>query len=267
MSSLPLSPPETATKRLRPLRLLRGSFLFTLIVFVVPVAATAAWWALSDRPSSWSSANWGSSGTLAPASASPDAAIYIMAARTGGMKGALAVHSWIVIKRPNATTYERYDKVGWGSHIRTNGYPADAYWYSNPPMIVRAVIGKDAERLIPQIDSAIASYPFSERGAYKIWPGPNSNTFVAHVLNEVPALGTVLPPNAAGRDFAEGPVSLRVASDWRDLHFTIRGLFGFAIGQRSGIEIHFMGAVAGVDLMRPALKIPALGRIGFDNST
>ena len=36
---------------------------------------------------------------------------------------------------------------------------------------------------------------------YRIWPGPNSNSFVAHVLREVPELGTTLPPNATGRDF------------------------------------------------------------------
>lgn len=219
---------------------------------------------MADRPTSWSSANWESSGILPPASDDPEAAIYIMAARTGGMKGAVSVHSWIVLKKPGAHSYERYDKVGWGSPIRINGYAADAYWYSNQPSIIREIQGEEAERLIPEVEAAIAAYPYSQRGGYRIWPGPNSNTFVAHVLNAVPALGTVLPPNAAGRDYAEGPVSLRVASDWRDLHFTLNGLAGFAVGLRSGIEIHFMGAVAGIDFLRPALKIPALGRVGLD---
>lgn len=187
-----------------------------------------------------------------------------MAARTGGMKGAVSVHSWIVLKKPGASHYDRYDKVGWGSPIRTNGYAADAYWYSNQPWIVREMHGEEAERLIPEVEAAISAYPYAQRGGYRIWPGPNSNTFVAHVLNAVPELGTVLPPNATGRDYAEGPVSLRVASDRRDLHFTLNGLAGFAIGLRSGIEIHFMGAVAGIDFLRPALKIPALGRVGLD---
>src|SRR5690606_15485614 len=143
------------------------------------------------------------------------------------------VHSWIVLKKPGARAYERYDKVGWGSPIRSNGYPADAYWYSNRPWIVRSVHGANAEPLIPQVETAISSYPYANRGGYRIWPGPNSNSFVAHVLNAVPGLDAVLPPNATGRDYAEGPVSLRIADDWRDVHFTFNGLAGFAFGARS----------------------------------
>ncbi|MFC7554960.1 hypothetical protein ACFQU7_26130 [Pseudoroseomonas wenyumeiae] len=30
-----------------------------------------------------------------------------------------------------------------------------------------------------------------------------------------------------------------------------------------GIEINILGAVAGLDLRRPALKLPGLGRLGF----
>lgn len=263
MSSLPLVSPPPARRRFASLRLLRGVLLFILIVFVAPSAATMAWWALAERPTSWRNADWGPSGVLPPANADQDAAVYIMAARTGGMKGALSVHSWIVTKEAGATSYNRYDKVGWGSPIRTNGYPADAFWYSNRPEIVRAIRGAEATRLIPEIEAAIADYPYAQRGGYRIWPGPNSNSFVAHVLNEVPAIGTVLPPNATGRDYADGPVSLRIADDWRDLHFTLNGFAGFAVGARSGIEIHFMGAVAGIDILRPALKIPAYGRVGF----
>jgi hypothetical protein len=32
-----------------------------------------------------------------------------------------------------------------------------------------------------------------------------------------------------------------------------------------GIEINFLGAVIGIDLRRPALKLPGLGRIGFNS--
>src|SRR5690606_12084417 len=142
-------------------------------------------------------------------------------------------------------------------------YDADGFWYSNRPWVAHAVTGEAAERLIPQVEAAIATYPWSANGGYTIWPGPNSNSFVAHVLDAVPAFGARAPSNATGRDFAPGHVVLRIAPDWRDIHVTLGGLAGFAIGTRSGIELHLLGLVAGIDVIRPALKIPAFGRIGL----
>ncbi|MEO3387879.1 DUF3750 domain-containing protein [Mesorhizobium sp. CAU 1741] len=234
-----------------------------LVVFIVPTAATAGWWAIKERPGSWSSAEWGTSGVLPSALEPGEPAIHVMAARTGGLKGALSVHSWLVIRKSGADTYDRYDKVGWGSPIRHNGYAADAFWYSNLPYVVHSVTGDQAARLIPHVEAAIAGYPYATNGSYRIWPGPNSNSFVAHVLNEVPELGATLPPNAIGRDFAPGIASLRLSPDWRDLHATLGGFLGFAAGARSGFEVHFLGLVAGIDVMHPAIKIPALGRVGL----
>ena len=248
-------------KGFRLFQILKGTFAVFVVVFLLPVAATSAWWAMLDRPASWRAANWQSSGVLPPAQA-PGAAIHVLAARTGGLKGALAVHSWIVIKRPGEANYERYDKVGWGMPIRRNGYPADAHWYSNRPFFVHSITGQEAERLIPQVEAAIADYPWRNNGGYRIWPGPNSNSFVAHVLREVPGIGIRLPPNATGRDYAPGFASVRLAPDRRDLHVTLGGLAGFALGARSGLEVHLLGVVAGVDFVNPALKVPALGSIG-----
>jgi hypothetical protein len=244
------------------LRLIRNVFLFLLIVFVAPALATVAWWTMKDRPGTWSSADWTSSHLLPAAADDPGAAVYVMAARTGGLKGAFSVHSWIVLKRAGAATYDRYDKVGWGSPIRRNSRPADGRWYSNEPYIVHELRGDAAARAIPSVEAAIASYPWSKSGDYQVWPGPNSNSFVAHVVRAVPELGT-MPPNATGRDFAAGIGSIGWSSETGDLHATLHGLAGFAIGATSGIELHFLGLVAGIDFARPALKIPAWGRLDF----
>lgn len=242
-------------------RIARIALFLFLVVFLLPVGATAAWWSMQDRPGSWRAANWTSSGLLSATDEIDEAAVYVLAARTGGMKGALSVHSWLVLKKPGIAGYERYDKVGWGMPVRKNGYPADAFWYSNRPWVVHAVTGEEAERLIPDVEAAIAAYPWAMSGGYRIWPGPNSNSFVAYVLNEVPALGALLPPNATGRDFAPGLASFSVSPDWRDMHATVAGLAGFAIGARHGVEVHLLGFVAGIDFARPAIKVPALGRI------
>lgn len=235
--------------------------LFLGVLFILPALLTLAWWGIKEHPASWSSADWSASGILPPPARDRDAAIYLMAARTGGLKGAFAVHSWIVFKKPGASAYERYDKVGWGMPVRRNAYPADGRWYSNMPEIVHAVHGAEAAALIPNFEAAIAHYPYSSRGSYRLWPGPNSNSFVAHILRQVPQFGAVLPPNATGRDFAPGLAALDWSADGRDLHFTLGGVFGIALGAVSGFELHFVGLVAGFDFKHPAIKIPAYGTV------
>ncbi len=232
-----------------------------LVVFIAPALATAGWWSLQTRPGSWRNADWSSSGVLPAGPEKDNAAIYVLAARTGGFKGAFSLHSWIVVKKPGAAGYDRYDKVGWGSPIRHNAYAADGRWYSNTPEIVASVTGPDAADLIPAVERAIADYRYAGLGDYRIWPGPNSNSFVAHVLRGVPELGVTLPPNATGRDYAPGFVDVNLAPDWKDMHVTFGGLFGFALGVRSGVEVHFAGLVAGFDPAHPALKIPAYGTV------
>jgi hypothetical protein len=189
-----------------------------------------------------------------------------MAARTGGMKGAFATHSWIVIKEEGADRYTRYDKVGWGRPVRIDAYPADALWYSNEPRIVGSVTGAEAVRLIPEIEAAIENYPhdgLTAENGYRIFPGPNSNSFVAHVLREVPELGIVLPPNAIGRDYLSGGRFIAIADDWKNVTVTAWGLLGFSAGVRSGLEVHFVGLVAGIDFRRFGIKIPAFGLVSL----
>jgi hypothetical protein len=37
------------------------------------------------------------------------------------------------------------------------------------------------------------------------------------------------------------------------------------VGWVEGIELNLLGLVAGIDLRHPALKLPGLGRIGFES--
>ena len=226
-------------------------FLAIFIIYLLPTFASAGLWAMRERPARWSEARWTSAGLLPGAAESEEAAVYVFSAMTGGLKGAVASHAWIVTKEKGAKSYTRYDKVGWGTPIRRNHRPPDGYWYSNPPEIVVSVKGAGAELLIPKVEKAIAAYPYSETGGYTIWPGPNSNTFVAHVLRTVPELGAVLPPHAVGRDYLPDGEFVHVDDDWRDVHVTLRGLVGFSAGMRSGLEVHFLGLVAGFDFTRP----------------
>lgn len=215
-----------------------------------------------DRPANWRVARWDATGILPPPGSDSAAAVYIMSARTGGMKGAFSMHSWLVIKADGISRYERYDKVGWGQPVRVNAYAPDARWYSNTPQIVASVHGEAAVRLIPSLHAAIQSYSYSDYGDYQIWPGPNSNSFIAHVLREVPQMDVVLPSLAVGRDYLSHNKIVYVASDWREIQINLWGWLGFSLGLRSGVELQILGLVAGIDIRRPAVKLPGIGRLG-----
>jgi hypothetical protein len=240
--------------------------LTILALFLVPIAARAALQALEDRPASWSLADWSSIGSLPPASAHPEARILVLSARTGRWKGVFATHSWVVLKRENARAWSRYDVVGWGSPVRTNGWAPDGRWFGDSPVVVVDVRGAAAAALIPRLEAAITSYGFAKAGDYRVWPGPNSNTFVATLLRAVPELRVTLPPTAIGKDFRDGlyvgPTDSRTG-----IEASLYGVLGVKAGWVEGIEVNFMGLVAGLDVRQPALKLPGFGRLGFGGTT
>jgi hypothetical protein len=88
------------------------------------------------------------------------------------------VHSWVVLKRENARSWTRYDVVGWGNPVRTNGWAPDGRWYGNMPTVLADVSGAEADALIPRIEDAVKGYAFANYGDYRLWPGPNGNTFL-----------------------------------------------------------------------------------------
>jgi hypothetical protein len=150
------------------LRLFLSLVLAVMILFALPLGARALWFVYQgDSATGWSRANWSSAGLLPPPSASNPALIRIYAARTGRWRGVVAHHSWIVVKEEGAGRYSRFDKVGWGSPIRTDGWAADGHWFSHYPETVVAIDGEEAERLIPRIREAIAAYPYSGSHGYR----------------------------------------------------------------------------------------------------
>jgi hypothetical protein len=248
------------------MRLLRRIAVYTfLIVFLLPVALRVALYAFEHRAVSWRDADWSSTGLLPAAGAYPPARVLVMSGRTGGLKGVLAVHSWIVVKGANAPAWTRYDVAGWGNPVKVNNWPPDGRWFGSTPSIVADVSGAQAEALIPKVEAAVESYRYNRAGDYRLWPGPNSNTFVANVLRAVPELGAALPPNAIGRDFR--PLPYVGLSDSRTgIEANLWGLLVIKLGLVEGIEVNVLGLVAGIDFMHPAIKLPGFGRIGFDKT-
>jgi len=182
----------------------------------------------------------------------------------GAWKGVFAVHSWIVLKPKNARDWTRYDVVGWGNPVRTNNWPADGRWFGNLPVAIANVTGDDAEKLIPKIEAVMRAYRFNRDGDYRVWPGPNSNSFTATILRAVPELDVALPPNAVGRDF-RGGFYAGLTDSGTGAELNLWGFAGIKLGWAEGIEVNLLGLVAGLDLRHPGLKLPGFGRIGVES--
>ena len=126
-----------------------------LVLFIVPSLAAAGWWMTQHHEDNWRSADWSSSGVLPAKPEIGEASIYILAARTGGLKGALSLHSWLVLKRADqqATTVMMLS-AGARRYARMPTM-LTGDWYSNTPFIVHEIHGAEADALIPKIEAAI----------------------------------------------------------------------------------------------------------------
>jgi hypothetical protein len=253
---------NTAPSRRRPRRkTLTWAFL---AVFLAPVLTAAGALAYRGGPPHWGQYDRTVVSQLPSADAHSDARIMVMSGRTRGWKGIVAVHSWVVIKGENEKVWRRYDVAGWGNPVRLNWWPPDL-WFGQHGSVIADIKGSHAQALIPRIDAAIKDYQYANAGDYRIWPGPNSNTFVAAVLRAVPELAATMPPNAIGRDFRPWPY-LGLTDSRTGVEANLWGVLGVKLGWVEGIELNVLGLVAGLDLRHPAVKVPGYGRVGFDQS-
>lgn len=248
------------------LRVIGGLLAAFAILYLLPIAASALLYALGDAPRDWASADRSSAGLLPPAAEKPEATVRIFAARTVRWRGVFATHCWIVVKERGASAYTRYDYTAWGEPVRVNGFVADGRWFGQTPQLVYAADGTLAENAIPRIRAAVASYAFRERGDYRAWPGPNSNTFVAAVMASVPEIEAKLPTTAIGKDYPYGGGWLALTPSKTGFRLTLGGYAGLTVGWREGLEINILGSVFGLELRRPAINLPGLGRFGVSDA-
>lgn len=230
------------------------------LLFVAPALIALAVRTLSGQPH-WRDASHASTGLAPRPEQLRDAIVQVYAARTWGRRGGVAVHSWIAAKRTNADRYRRYEVIGWhlrsGSALVVGDGPADARWFSNMPQLLVDLRGPGVDAVIDGIEAAIARYPHS--GEYRTWPGPNSNTFVAHIGRQVPALGVDLPPTAIGKDYLVGGGLFGRAPSNTGYQFSLFGAGGVLVARKEGIEVNLLGLVAGLRAWPPAIKLPGLG--------
>lgn len=81
-------------------------------------------------------------------------------------------------------------------------------------------------------------------------------------LDAVPELRAVLPPTAVGKDYPYSGRWAGITPSRTGLYASLSGYLGMTVGWVEGFEINFFGAVLGIDIRRPALKLPGIGRLG-----
>jgi hypothetical protein len=252
--------------------------LLVLIFFVLPLSLRAALFVLEDPiPIAYSydigTADMSSIGLLPPAASHPAARVLIVSVPASGQRGKFITHSWVVLKRENASSWSRYDVLGFasrdadgalngrwlGNSPTLNRYAPDGRWFGRSPVPIADAQGTTAAAMIPKIEAVIENYE-AMAGHYRVWPGPNSNSFVAAVLRAAPELRASLPPTAIGKDFRPGAF-VGLADSRTGVEANLWGIFGVKIGWIEGLEINLLSVVAGLDLRQPALKLPGFGQI------
>ncbi len=242
---------------------IRIALLALLTIFLVPVAVSTALYLLRER-ADWRLADRSSAGLLPVPATHPGAVVRIFSARTVSWRGILASHSWIVIKGQDETAYRRFDYTAWGGEpIWIDRFVPDGRWFGNAPEVVFAACGAQAEAMLPRIRQAVAAYRYARPGDYVVWPGPNSNTFVAAVMAAVPEMRASLPPTAVGKDFPYDGRSVGWTPSGTGVRINLGGYLGLTVGWVEGLEVNLLGGVAGIDLRRPGIKLPAIGRVGI----
>ena len=243
--------------------MLRGvHFRFPRFTAAVPAGAIGQAVLPSREPRTASGAPIG----LAPDPATTsEPVVQVYGARCTGWHGFFGVHTWIAAKPAGARAFTVYEVTYWrlrrhGSSVAIRERAPDKPWFGNAPELLAEKRGDGVDALIERVDRAAREYPHA--GKYVVWPGPNSNTFTAHLARAVPELELDLPPTAIGKDYL-GARLAATAPGGSGFQVSLFGLLGMLASRVEGFEINVLGLTFGIDPFAPAFKLPLVGRIGL----
>ena len=219
-----------------------------------------------DFRTSWMDASCASTRTAPLPAEHHGALVRVYYARAFNCLAAWACHPWIAFKERGGDRWESVQVIGWKIYggdstcVDWRTGPPDRLWYGQRPNLAGELSGDDAEAAIPRIRAAVASYRYA--GRYRVWPGPNSNTFAAHVIRDA-RLGCALPPHALGKDFKHGRGCAQLAPSRTGIQASLFGLgiFGVTLSWREGVRVQLLSLEFGLTPWRGELHLPGLGTL------
>ena len=211
-------------------------------------------------------ANRDSAGIAPDPAETPEAVVQVYAARALNWRGIFGVHTWIATKPENAPHFTVHQVIGWRVFrdlpaVFSETAIPDRNWFGNRPEIIAELRGKEATEAIAKIAEAVETYPYVDE--YRLWPGPNSNTFTAYVARKVPELKLDLPVTAIGKDYPVNGALFERTPSGTGYQISLYGVLGILLSRQEGLELNLIGLSFGIDFARPALKLPFIGRLGF----
>lgn len=190
-----------------------------------------------------------------------EAVVQVWGARTLGIKGLFGVHTWIAVKPSGVPEYTVYEVIGWRLRWTDTALVARTRapdrWFGSAGELYAEKRGAGVDELIKRVEKLASEYPYAKE--YTLWPGPNSNTFVAWVTRQIPELQADLPATAIGKDYLGGRV-VGAAPSGSGFQFSLAGLLGFSASGVEGLELNLLSMNFGVG--PGGLKLPLVGRIG-----
>lgn len=218
-----------------------------------------------DSVGNWRRASREPAGLAPDPAATREPVVQVYAARAVRWRGYFGVHTWIATKPATAGAFTVYEVTGFavrrgGSAVRISQRPADGRWFGSVPVLLADVRGAGVDALIARIERAVSAYPYHD--SYRIWPGPNSNTFTAFVLRQLPELRVDLPAHAIGKDYL-GPRVFARSPSGTGVQASLFGALGVLGGVEEGLELNVLGLTFGIDPNDRGLKLPLVGRVGF----
>jgi hypothetical protein len=223
-----------------------------------------------DRQEARATGDWRAA-SRAPVGLAPDpavtqeAVIQVYAARAVRWRGYFGVHTWIAVKPRAASRFTVYEVSGWrlrraGTAVSKSDRAPDSRWFGSAPALLAERRGAGVDEMIARVEAAVRDYPYANM--YRVWPGPNSNTFTAFVLRAVPELEADLPATAIGKDYL-GTALLASAPSGTGWQVSALGVVGVLAGIEEGVELNLLGLTFGIDPLQLSLKLPMVGRIGW----
>lgn len=177
------------------LKALKTNSALLLMAFMVSSCASSQDWRFASRESA---------GIAPDPNTNREAIIHIYGADAWSWRGWFAIHTWIATKRSGEPEYTVYDVVGWRGRynqpvMRIAQDIPDRYWFGEKPQLLKEHRGAGVDELIDAVEKAANAYPW--KNEYQVFPGPNSNTFIAWIGKQVPQLELDLPFSAIGSGY------------------------------------------------------------------